>query len=286
MMNKKIDADFKEMLDEEESVRFDANKFTQLRNSQNLSQSEVAKKVDLSLATINRLEKGHVEPKAKDLVRFAKEFGVSLDWLLDIEVRYPLSMQKISRQTAEHEQVRIPHIMKKEDVAILLEDRSTEFLFQNPDTHYAYRNPIVSNAHYRLNLSKATRNLICYRVSTDFGFPYIMKNDLIMVDITPINFMAHRKLIVDEGSLYGFYDRETSVSPTGIVHRAVDNCLGMDKNGEFRERKELILIRLNRMDTPFELISEEEATKKCLGRIVYRGGKLFTEKEKRYLPNF
>lgn len=39
-----------------------------------------SQKVDLSLATINRLEKGHVEPKAKDLVRFAKEFGVSLDW--------------------------------------------------------------------------------------------------------------------------------------------------------------------------------------------------------------
>lgn len=285
-MNKKIDADFKEMLDEEESVRFDSNKFTQLRNSQNLSQSEVAKKVDLSLATINRLEKGHVEPKAKDLVRFAQEFGVSLDWLLDIEVRYPMSMQKISRQTIDHEQVPIPYIMKKKDVARVLEERSTEFLFQNPDTQYSYRNPVVFNAQYRYNLGISTRNLICYRISTDFGFPYIMKNDMVMVDITPINFLVHKKMIVDEGSLYAFSDSDsqTSMSPTGLVHRVIENCLVVD--GGIRERKELILRRLNRMDTPFELISEEEATKKCLGRIIYRAGRMFTEKEKRYLPNF
>ena len=74
------------------------------------------------------------------------------------------------------------------------------------------------------------------------------------------------------------------MSPTGLVHRVIENCLGVD--GEIKERKELILRRLNRMDTPFELTSEEEATKKCLGRIIYRAGRMFTEKEKRYLPNF
>tara|TARA_R100001082_G_scaffold51007_2_gene27693 strand:+ start:2470 stop:3522 length:1053 start_codon:yes stop_codon:yes gene_type:complete len=287
VMNKKIDADFKEMLDEEESVRFDANKFTQLRNSQNLSQSEVAKKVDLSLATINRLEKGHVEPKAKDLVRFAKEFGVSLDWLLDIEVRYPMSMQKNTRtESTSRKQSRIPYLQTRKHVEQLLVDRSTEFLFEDPDTQYAWRNGSVSSATYGINITDSTRNLVCYRTHTDYTFPYIMKNDLVMVDITPINFSLHRKMIVDEGALYTFIDKDTSMSQTSIIHRVLENAVGTDDNGEFSQKKQLILRRLNRLDTPFELISEEEATKKCLGRIVYRAGRMFTEKEKRYLPNF
>ena len=286
-MNKKIDADFKEMLDEEESVRFDANKFTQLRNSQNLSQSEVAKKVDLSLATINRLEKGHVEPKAKDLVRFAKEFGVSLDWLLDIEVRYPMSMQKNTRtESTLRKQSRIPYLQTRKHVEQLLVDRSTEFLFEDPDTQYAWRNGSVASATYGINITESTRNLVCYRTHTDYTFPYIMKNDLVMVDITPINFSLHRKMIVDEGALYTFVDKDTSMSQTSLIHRVLENAVGTDEDGEFSQKKQFILRRLNRLDTPFELISEEEATKKCLGRIIYRAGRMFTEKEKRYLPNF
>lgn len=93
-------------------------------------------------------------------------------------------------------------------------------------------------------------------------------------------------MIVDEGALYTFVDKDTSMSQTSLIHRVLENAVGTDEDGEFSQKKQFILRRLNRLDTPFELISEEEATKKCLGRIIYRAGRMFTEKEKRYLPNF
>ena len=76
------------------------------------------------------------------------------------------------------------------------------------------------------------------------------------------------------------------MNESGLIHRVLENAMGTVADGEFSQRNELILRRMNRLDTPFELISEEEAPKKCLGKVVYRAGRMFTEKEKRYLPNF
>lgn len=105
-----------------------------------------------------------------------------------------MSMQKNTRtESTLRKQSRIPYLQTRKHVEQLLVDRSTEFLFEDPDTQYAWRNGSVASATYGINITESTRNLVCYRTHTDYTFPYIMKNDLVMVDITPINFLYTEK---------------------------------------------------------------------------------------------
>lgn len=51
----------------------------ELRESRGLSPVQLAAKLDVSLATIYNWETGKYEPRASQLRRVAKEFGVSMD---------------------------------------------------------------------------------------------------------------------------------------------------------------------------------------------------------------
>jgi len=62
-----------------------SNRIYELRNSLNISQTELAKEIGVSQKAIDFWEKGINEPKATYIINLAKYFDVSADYLLGIE---------------------------------------------------------------------------------------------------------------------------------------------------------------------------------------------------------
>ncbi len=57
-------------------------KLFELRVEQNLSQREMAKKLNISQGTYNNWENGKTEPSISDLIEISKMFKVSVDYLI------------------------------------------------------------------------------------------------------------------------------------------------------------------------------------------------------------
>ncbi len=58
----------------------------ELRMEQNLSQRELAKKLNISQGTYNNWENGKTEPSIEDLIEISKLFKVSVDYLIGNQV--------------------------------------------------------------------------------------------------------------------------------------------------------------------------------------------------------
>lgn len=56
-------------------------RIAELRNSLGLSQSEFARRLEMTAPAINRIESGAVKPSARTINTISKTFGVSLIWL-------------------------------------------------------------------------------------------------------------------------------------------------------------------------------------------------------------
>lgn len=63
-----------------------AEKFLVLRKSENLSQEEIAEKLNVSRQAISRWEMGTAMPDAQNLLQISKIFKVSIDFLLNNEL--------------------------------------------------------------------------------------------------------------------------------------------------------------------------------------------------------
>lgn len=55
-----------------------------LRQDKNYSQATVAKAIGMAQNTYSQYETGRIEWRASDLIRLAKFYGVSVDYLLDL----------------------------------------------------------------------------------------------------------------------------------------------------------------------------------------------------------
>ena len=58
----------------------------ELRKEKNMSQLEFATKIGMLQQQYSRYEKGEREPQLKHIRRICKEFNVSADWLLALDV--------------------------------------------------------------------------------------------------------------------------------------------------------------------------------------------------------
>ena len=58
----------------------------ELRTEQNLSQREIAKKLNISQGTYNNWENGKTEPSIEDLIDISKYFKVSVDYLIGNQI--------------------------------------------------------------------------------------------------------------------------------------------------------------------------------------------------------
>lgn len=63
-----------------------AEKFLTLRKSENMSQEEIAEKLNVSRQAISRWEMGTAMPDAQNLLQISRLFKVSIDYLLNDEV--------------------------------------------------------------------------------------------------------------------------------------------------------------------------------------------------------
>ena len=62
-----------------------ATRLKELRSEHNLSQQALSKKIGVTQKTIDFWEKGINEPKASYIIRLAKFFNITTDYLLGLE---------------------------------------------------------------------------------------------------------------------------------------------------------------------------------------------------------
>lgn len=108
------------------------DKLTYLRKSNDLSQSELAKKLNISRSSIGMFESYARVPTIDTLIRYAKFFEVSLDYLL--ETQFPLKDQGYitinvySSIPADIPIEDIEDISNTEDLSLKEYDRNKEYL--------------------------------------------------------------------------------------------------------------------------------------------------------------
>lgn len=78
------------------------NRIKELRNLYNLSQEKLAEEFDVERATISRWENEKTDPSNEDLLRLAKYFKVSLDYLLG-RTNNPTPPEKNNQKSENHQ---------------------------------------------------------------------------------------------------------------------------------------------------------------------------------------
>ncbi len=67
-----------------------------LRMGQHLSQTELSKRIGVTNALISAIEKGERSPSLETLIKLARQFKVSTDYLLGIKAKEPISLDGLS----------------------------------------------------------------------------------------------------------------------------------------------------------------------------------------------
>lgn len=62
-----------------------ADRLKELRNEKNLSQNELSKEIDVSVACINRWENNLRLPNIESIITLCKYFGCTSDYLIGLE---------------------------------------------------------------------------------------------------------------------------------------------------------------------------------------------------------
>ena len=77
-------------------------KIKKLRLSYNMSQVELAKKLGVSKQGVSNWENDNVQPSIEMLVKLAKFFNVSADFLLDLDEKTPIDVSGLSEREIAH----------------------------------------------------------------------------------------------------------------------------------------------------------------------------------------
>jgi transcriptional regulator with XRE-family HTH domain len=100
-----------------------ANRFRSLRLKANLSQKEFAQSIGLSQTVIAEIERGAREPSRKVMISIAKEYNISLDWLLlGIDLSNPIEKYEENNEALRAEL----NALKKENATLAEEIRKIE----------------------------------------------------------------------------------------------------------------------------------------------------------------
>lgn len=67
-----------------------------LRTSQNISQTDLAKRIGVTNALISAIEKGDRSPSLETLIKLASQFKVSTDYLLGMKAKEPINLDGLS----------------------------------------------------------------------------------------------------------------------------------------------------------------------------------------------
>lgn len=80
------------------------NKILELRNSNNLNQVQLAKKLHVSKQTVSNWENNNILPSVEMLVKIALFFSVSVDYLLDLNDRKYIEITGLTQEQIAHVQ--------------------------------------------------------------------------------------------------------------------------------------------------------------------------------------
>ena len=86
-----------------------------LRLSNNLSQVQLAQNLDVSKQTVSNWENNNILPSIEMLVKIAKYFSVSTDYLLELNSRKYIEVTKLTDVQITHIQQIINDITQKDD---------------------------------------------------------------------------------------------------------------------------------------------------------------------------
>lgn len=77
-------------------------KIKKLRIANNLTQTDLAKELGVSKQCISNWENDNVQPSVEMLVRIARYFRVTPDYLLDFKTRAEISVEGLSEEEIAH----------------------------------------------------------------------------------------------------------------------------------------------------------------------------------------
>ena len=90
-----------------------ANRIKELRVSMGLNQVEFAKKLNVTKQSVSNWENGNIQPSIDMLVKIAKVFSVSADYLLGLDVRSTIDVSNLTEKQKSHIQSLIDDIRNK-----------------------------------------------------------------------------------------------------------------------------------------------------------------------------
>ena len=84
-----------------------------LRFERNLSQVDLAKKLNVTKQSVSNWENDNIQPSIEMLVKLAEVFSVSTDYLLGLENRRYLDITGLSDEEVSHIQVVVEDLIKR-----------------------------------------------------------------------------------------------------------------------------------------------------------------------------
>ena len=91
-----------------------SEKIKKLRLSYNLSQVELANSLGVSKQCISNWENDNVQPSIEMLVKIARFFNVSADYLLDMDEKVLIDVQGLSEREIAHIKLLIQDLLDKD----------------------------------------------------------------------------------------------------------------------------------------------------------------------------
>lgn len=84
------------------------HRLKRMRIDKGITQQELAKKIEVDVKSISRYETGESEPNREILIRYAKYFNCSVDYILDNEIKRNLPLVVVTFNVCESDKIALP----------------------------------------------------------------------------------------------------------------------------------------------------------------------------------
>ena len=105
-----------------------SEKITRLRKTAQLSQEQLAERLNISRQTVSRWEMGSAMPDASNLLQLSKLFGVSIDYLLHDDFESDEDLPKVRAVRQENSGQIMMYLIILEVMALLIQFMTTVIL--------------------------------------------------------------------------------------------------------------------------------------------------------------
>ena len=116
------------------------NKLKRLRENKNLLQKELANIIGISLSSISMYERGERQPDNETLKKFSKFFNVSIDYLLDNEIKDETSIDDEMKEIDTLKKLLIKNGFMSKDEDLTEKELDKLFQFVNANKEFLKEN--------------------------------------------------------------------------------------------------------------------------------------------------